>query len=63
MRNLQIGIFVTGCIVFLLSAVFMGGWVGDTLWRTGVGAMLVVLAMRALWPAGRVDINQKGNVA
>ncbi len=63
MRNLQIGIFVLGSIGFLLSAVFMGGWVGDTLWRTGVAAMLVVLAMRALWPAGRGTGTEKGKSA
>ena len=63
MRNLQVGIFVTGSIAFLLSAVFMGGWVGDTLWRTGIAAMLVALAMRALWPAERVDATEKGKTA
>lgn len=59
MRTLQVGIFVTGCIAFLVSVVFMGGWVGDALWRTGVAAMLVVVAMRALWPAGRQTGTEK----
>ena len=51
MRNLQVGIFIFGTLAFLASAVFMGGWVGDTLWRAGVAAMLTVLALRAVWPA------------
>jgi hypothetical protein len=51
MRNLQVGIFVFGIVAFLVSVVFMGGWIGDSLWRAGVAAMLIVLAMRAVWPA------------
>ena len=40
-----------GSLRFLCRSCFMGGWIGDTLWRAGVAAMLVVLAMRAVWPA------------
>lgn len=50
MRNLQFGNFVPGSIGSVLSAVFKGGRVGDTLWRTGAAAMPVVPGMRALWP-------------
>ena len=50
MRKLQTWIFGLGFVSFLVSIVFMGGWVGDTLWRAGVAAMLTVIAMRTLWP-------------
>ena len=41
------------------------GWVGvrDTLSRASVAAMLAVLAMRALWPAGSVETIEKGKTA
>jgi hypothetical protein len=45
--------FIAGVVAFLASVGFMGGWIGDTLWRAGVAAMLIVLGMRAVWPASR----------
>jgi hypothetical protein len=50
MRNLQVAIFILGVLAFLGSAVFVGQGTGDTLWRTGVAAMLVDAIFTRLWP-------------
>jgi hypothetical protein len=63
MRNLQQWIFWAGVAAFIISVAFMGGWIGDTLWRAGVAAMLVVLGMRAVWPAACVEATAKGTGA
>lgn len=60
MRAAQRWVFWCGVVAFVASAVFMGGWIGDTLWRAGVAAMLVVLAMRAVLPEVRADELKKG---
>jgi len=49
MRTLQVGIFAFGVLAFLASAVFIGKGMGDTLWRTGVAAMLIDLVCMKLW--------------
>lgn len=51
MRQVQIGIFAIGLVSFVASAFFVGGEMGDTLWRTGVAAMLLDMVFMRLWPA------------
>lgn len=53
MRTLQVAVFVLGVGAFLASALFIGQGIGDTLWRTGVAAMLIDAVCTRLWPAGR----------
>jgi hypothetical protein len=53
MRIVQLLIFVLGVLSFLASALFVGQGMGDTLWRAGVGAMLVDLVCIRMWPAAR----------
>jgi hypothetical protein len=55
MRNLQIAIFILGVLAFLGSAAFIGLGMGDTLWRTGVAAMLVDAIFTRLWPGGKAS--------
>jgi hypothetical protein len=50
MRLLQVAIFIAGVVAFLGSAVFIGQGTGDTLWRTGVAAMLIDAIFMRLWP-------------
>lgn len=50
MRNLQIAFFVVGVLAFVAAAFFVGEGMGDTLWRTGVAAMLTSLTLKGLWP-------------
>jgi hypothetical protein len=50
MRTLQVGIFALGVLAFLASLAFVGQPMGDTLWRTGIGAMLTDLVFASLWP-------------
>lgn len=51
MRTILVGLFIFGVVAFLVSVGFMGTGMGDTLWRAGVAAILVVLGMRAVWPS------------
>jgi hypothetical protein len=51
MRTILVGLFIFGVAAFLVSVGFMGTGMGDTLWRAGVAAILVVLGMRAVWPS------------
>ena len=53
MRTLQVGIFGLGVLAFLASLAIMGQPMGDTLWRTGIGAMLTDLVFARLWPFER----------
>ena len=48
MRQLQIGVFALGVVSFLASAFFVGGEMGDVLWRTGVAAMLTDVVLMGL---------------
>jgi len=50
MRNAQVAVFVLGILSFLLSVLFIGQGLGDTLWRAGVGAMLTDLVFIRLRP-------------
>jgi hypothetical protein len=53
MRILQIGIFLFAVLSFLVSAVFIGQEMGDTLWRVGIASILVDLACAKLWPSAK----------
>jgi hypothetical protein len=53
MRVVQIVIFTIGVLSFLASVFFIGQGMGDTLWRAGVAAMLIVLACARLWPGAK----------
>jgi hypothetical protein len=53
MRTLQIGILSLGVLSFLVAALFIGQGMGDTLWRAGVGALLIDLVCIKLWPSGK----------
>ena len=53
MRRAQIGLFVLGLAAFLASAIFIGQGTGDTLWRTGVAAMLTDGVLMMLYPSPR----------
>jgi hypothetical protein len=50
MRNLHVAIFIAGVASFLASLLFVGQGMGDTLWRAGVAATLVVLTASLLSP-------------
>jgi len=49
MRTIQVVIFAIGVLSFLISALYIGQEMGDTLWRVGVAAMLIDLAYMRLW--------------
>ncbi len=53
MRIVQIVMFAFGVVAFLASVAFIGQGMGDTLWRAGVAAMLIVLACARLWPVAK----------
>jgi hypothetical protein len=53
MRIVQVGIFTIGVLSFLASALFIGQETGDTLWRTGVAAMLTDFVCAKLWPCAK----------
>ncbi|NLI48597.1 MAG: hypothetical protein GX414_15960 [Acidobacteria bacterium] len=50
MRRIQIALFILGILVLLGSLSFIGGGVGDTLWRAGVAIFLMDIACIMLWP-------------
>jgi hypothetical protein len=54
MRTLQVVLFAFGVLAFLASAAFIGDDMGDTLWRTGVAAMLIDLVCIKLWSPHKV---------
>ena len=51
MRKAQVGVFIIGLASFLAALFFIGQDLGDTLWRAGVAAILVDLAVIKLWPS------------
>jgi hypothetical protein len=53
MRVVQTVILALGVLSFLALVAFIGQGTGDTLWRAGVAAMLVVLACARLWPSAK----------
>ena len=56
MHVVLIVIFALGVAAFLASVAFIGQGMGDTLWRAGVAAMLIVLACARLWPASKRSV-------
>jgi hypothetical protein len=53
MRTLQIVLFVIGLTAFLAAIFFIGADMGQTLWRTGVAALLADIVCLMLWPSPR----------
>jgi hypothetical protein len=53
MRTFQVVLFVLGAAAFIASLAFVGGWIGDSLWRAGVAFLLLDLVVMRLWPAAR----------
>lgn len=51
MRTAQIGIFILGLVSFLAASFFTGEDTGETLWKTGMAAMLVDIVFMKLWPS------------
>jgi uncharacterized YccA/Bax inhibitor family protein len=52
MRQLQVGIFILGLAAFVVALFFVGGEMGDILWRLGIAALLLDLVCLKLWPSG-----------
>jgi preprotein translocase subunit SecF len=50
MRILQVALFVFGVLCLLGAVPFVGGVMGDALWRAGVAALLVDVVLILLWP-------------
>lgn len=55
MRSLQIILFVIGLLAFVSAIFFIGAETGETLWRTGVAALLVDVVCLMLWPSSRAE--------
>jgi hypothetical protein len=53
MRTFQVVLFAVGAAAFLVSLAFVGGWIGDTLWRAGIAFMVSDLVVMRLWPASK----------
>jgi hypothetical protein len=53
MRNVQVGMFVLGVVLFPGALLFIGQEIGDTLWRAGVAAMLIDVACASVWPSAK----------
>jgi hypothetical protein len=51
MRALQITLFIFGILAMLGSLPFIGGVLGDALWRAGVAFFLLDIACIMLWPS------------
>jgi hypothetical protein len=51
MRQLQVAIFILGLLAFVVALFFVGGEMGDILWRLGIAALLLDLVCLKLWPS------------
>lgn len=50
MKNLQIGVFVLGLLLFAVALPFAGQTPGLVLWMVGMAAMAADVVMLLLWP-------------
>ncbi len=55
MRRVQVGLFVLALLLLVAALAFVGGVVGDALWRAGIAALLVDLVCLRLWPPRPAD--------
>ena len=53
MRLVQTSLFILAVLCLLTSVAFIGGAMGDVLWRAGVAALMTDIACILLWPSQR----------